>query len=438
MRRLLLWTVGTLAAAALAADPPSIVFILTDDMGYGDVGCNGGTFVPTPNIDRLAGEGIRFTQFSVAAPLCSPSRAALTTGMFPARWRLTSFLQTRAGNRACEQVDFLDPRAPSVARTLKAAGYATGHFGKWHMGGGRDVTNAPPITAYGFDEYASTWESPDPHPDITASDWIWSPRDKVKRWDRTGFFVDKALDFLRRHKDRPCYVNIWPDDMHTPWVPADDAPEGDTPENFRRVLAEYDRQVGRLLDGLRELGIENRTVVVFTSDNGPLPTFQGKRAGGMRGSKFGLYEGGIREPFIVRWPGRVPAGRVDAQTVTSAVDFFPSVCAIAGVKMPGDAACDGEDVSAAWLGRPLVRTRPLFWEYGRNGKGFKFPAGRDRSPNVAMREGSWKLLVNADGSRAELYDLSVDPAEADNLAGKHPDVARRLTGEALKWRKSLP
>jgi arylsulfatase A-like enzyme len=414
-----------LLATVAYAERPNIIFILTDDMGYGDVGCYGGKFVPTPNIDRLASEGTRFTQFSVASPICSPSRVGATTGMFPARWRITSYLQTRAGNRACEQADFLDPKAPTVARTLKAAGYATGHFGKWHMGGGRDVTNAPAITAYGFDEYASTWESPDPHPDITATNWIWSANDKIKRWDRTAFFVDKALDFLRRHKEQPCYVNLWPDDMHTPWVPADDAPKGDKPENFRRVLAEYDRQVGRLMAGLKELGIDEKTLVVFTSDNGPLPTFGGERTGGLRGSKLSLYEGGVREPFIVRWPGRVPAGRLDEQTILNAVDLFPSFCALAGAGVPP--GLDGENMSAAWLGKPVVRKRALFWEYGRNNKSFHYPQGRDRSPNHAVREGNWKLLVNADGSGAELYDLAADPKETRNVATQHPEIMERLS-----------
>ena len=208
-----------LRAADNTSLKPNILFILTDDMGYGDVGCYGGKFAPTPNLDRLARDGIRFTQYYSVSPICSPSRAGVTTGMFPARWNITSFLQTRKGNRACEQADFLDPQAPSLARTLKAAGYATAHFGKWHMGGGRDVTNAPPFAAYGFDEHAGTWESPEPHPDITATNWIWSPHDKVKRWDRTAFFVDKTLDFLRRHKGQSCYVNLWPDDTHTPWCP---------------------------------------------------------------------------------------------------------------------------------------------------------------------------------------------------------------------------
>ena len=436
--RTLLALVALQACIGLTADRPNIIFFLADDMGYGDIGCNGGTFVPTPNIDALARDGIRFTQYTSASPICSPSRAGCTTGQFPARWKITSFLQTREGNRACQQADYLDPKAPSLARTLKAAGYATGHFGKWHMGGGRDVTNAPPFEAYGFDEHAGTWESPDPHPDITGSDWIWSPKDKVKRWNRTAFLVDKALDFLRRHKGQSCYVNVWPDDVHTPWVPADDVPKGETPENFRRVLAEFDQQVGRLMSGLKALGIDGQTLVVFASDNGPLPTFKGKRAAGLRGSKMSLYEGGIRMPCIVRWPGHTVSGRIDGQTVWSAVDLFPSLCAVAGAPLPTDAAFDGEDVSEAWKGNRVERAIPLFWEYGRNDKAFKYPQGRDRSPNLAVRDGKWKLLVNADGAGAELYDLSVDPNESRNLAAENPVVVKRLSAAVLHWRRSLP
>src|SRR6478735_5057179 len=236
------------ALAAGAAERPNLVFVLADDLGPGDLSCYGGKVAETPNLDRMSAEGIRVTQYYSAAPICSPSRVGLTTGMFPARWQITSFLQEKKGNRACEQADFLDPRAPSVARQLKEAGYATAHFGKWHMGGGRDVTEAPKFAAYGFDEHAGTYESPEPHPDITATNWIWSAQDKVKRWDRTAFFIDKTLDFLKRHKgQQPCFVNLWPDDVHTPWVPSDERlseyPNGpEQQRKFRAVLDEYDRQ----------------------------------------------------------------------------------------------------------------------------------------------------------------------------------------------------
>ncbi len=422
---------------------PNIIFLLTDDMGYGDVGCYGGDFAPTPNIDRMAREGIRFTQFTVASPICSPSRTALTTGMFPARWRITCFLQTRAGNLACGQADFLDPTAPSLARTLKESGYATGHFGKWHMGGGRDVVNPPHFDKYGFDEHAGTWESPEPHPDITASNWIWSKDDKVKRWDRTAFFVDKTLDFLRRHRDRPCYVNLWPDDTHTPFVPSQERlseyPNGPAEERkFRAVLDEYDRQIGRLFAGLKELGIDDNTLVVFASDNGPLPTFAGRRTGNLRGSKLSLYEGGIREPFIVRWPGHVPAGQTDTQTVLNGVDLFPSLCSLAGAAAAKGAAFDGEDLSAALLGKPTPRRTPLFWEYGRNNTSFAYPDGAARSPNLAIRDGQWKLLVNDNGEGVELYELLADPQETTNLAASQAETAKRLRERVIAWRKTMP
>jgi len=431
------------AAALTAATKPNIVLILTDDMGYGDIGCYGGTFAPTPNLDRMAREGIRFTQYYSASPICSPSRAGLTTGMAPARWRVTSFLQTRAGNRGCEQADFLDPTAPSLARALKSAGYATGHFGKWHLGGGRDVTNAPPFAAYGFDEHAGTYESPQPHPDITATNWIWSPRDKVKRWDRTGFFVDKTLEFLRRHKDQPCYVNLWPDDTHTPWVPSQERlgqyPAGPEEERkFRAVLDEYDRQLGRLFAGLKECGLDDRTLVIFTSDNGPLPSFRGSRSGGLRGSKLSLYEGGLRMPFLVRWPGRAPSGRVDDRTVLSALDLFPTLCGLAGAPLP-EAGFDGEDLSGALLGSATARRKPLFWEYGRNTNFFAFPRIlRDRSPNLALRDGNWKLLIDASGAGAQLYDLAADPREELDRAAERPELTRRLSERVLSWRRSLP
>ena len=440
----LLVLLSCLWSPAAETNRPNIILILTDDMGFGDIGCYGGKFAPTPHLDRMAKEGIRFTQYYSASPICSPSRTGLLTGMYPARWRITSYLQTRKGNAACEQADFLDPKAPSLARTLKAAGYATGHFGKWHMGGGRDVTNAPPFRAYGFDEHVSTYESPEPHPDITATNWIWSPQDTVKRWNRTAFFVDKTLDFLRRNKGTPCFVNLWPDDVHTPWVPSGERlseyPNGpEQQRKFRAVLDEYDRQFGRFFAGLKDHGLDENTLVIFTSDNGALPTFNGRRSAPFRGSKLSLYEGGIRMPFIVRWPGHVRAGQVDESSVLSAVDLFPSLCAIANVPLPTNVGFDGEDLSAALLGKKMsTRKTALFWEYGRNNDSFSFPQGKDRSPNLAVREGNWKLLINTDGRGVELYDLAKDPSEQDNLATSEASVTTRLSVAVLKWRQALP
>lgn len=442
---LMAWTAGIVLSCwtAGAAERPNIVFVLADDLGPGDLGCYGGTVAPTPQIDRMAAEGTRFSQYYSAAPICSPSRVGLTTGMFPARWQITSFLQEKKGNRACGQADFLDPAAPSVARQLKEAGYATAHFGKWHMGGGRDVTEAPKFAAYGFDEHAGTYESPEPHPDITATNWIWSAQDKVKRWDRTAFFVDKTLDFLKRKKGQPAFINVWLDDVHTPWVPDEMSqvpgePRKETPAKLKRVAVEMDRQMGRLLAGIRELGIENNTLVIFASDNGALPTFQGSRSAGLRGSKLSLYEGGIRLPFIAWWPGTVPAGRTNEDTVIAAVDMLPTFVSLASAKLPKEAALDGEDVGGTLRGESMQRKRTLFWEYGRNNEAFRFPQGRDRSPNVAMRDGRWKVLVNADGGGAELYDVVADRGEAKDLAAEQPERVKEMVRAALEWRRGLP
>jgi arylsulfatase A-like enzyme len=432
--------------AAQAQDPrPNIIFILTDDMGFGDVGCYGGKFVPTPCIDKMAEEGIRFMQYYSAAPISSASRAGLLTGLHPGNWHITSYLQTKAGNKAAEMADFLNPDAQTLPRTLQAAGYKTGHFGKWHLGGGRDVDNAPFITRYGYDEYVSTYESPDPDPLITATQWIWSAEDSIKRWNRTAYFVDKTLDFLRKNKGTPCFVNLWPDDMHTPWVGNSEEqklfPDGESSEkNFRTVLIEYDKQMGRLLEGLKKLGIANNTIVIFTSDNGPAPSFRGSRAGNYRGCKASLYEGGMRMPFIVWSPDRlVPKGKTDRTSVVSALDMFASLCRIAGAPLPDRFKTDGVDMSRALLGDPQSRSKAICWEYRRNdNNAFPKPADNDLSPNLAIREGNWKLLINADGSDMALYNIHDDPRETKPLNEQFPDKMRELAEKALAWRKSLP
>jgi arylsulfatase A-like enzyme len=436
-------------AYAVAHTPPdsrpNIIFILTDDMGFGDIGCFGGQFVPTPNIDRLAENGRKFTQYYSAAPICSPSRAGLLTGMYPGRWKFSTYLDNKKHNRNAGQADFLDPSAPSIARFFKNAGYATGHFGKWHLGGGRDVKNAPGFEQYGYDEHISTYESPDPDPLITATNWIWSDKDSIKRWDRTKYFVDKTLDFLSRHKGRPCFVNLWPDDVHTPWVPRKD-PEytGKYPMNpeeeaaFKLVLKEYDVQIGRLMDGLKQLGIEKNTIIIFTSDNGPLPSFRGSRAAGLRGSKLSLYEGGTRMPFIVCWPGHVPAGTVDESSVINGVDMVPTLARFGGVSLPKDYPGDGIDRSAVLLGKPASRNRDMFWEYGRNNIAFRYPAGRDKSPNLAVRSGEWKLLMNSDGTDIQLFNIVKDKNETTNVADREPAIAAKLKDRLLQWWGALP
>ncbi|MEX2026785.1 MAG: sulfatase/phosphatase domain-containing protein, partial [Pirellulaceae bacterium] len=181
------------------------------------------------------------------------------------------------------------------------------------------------------------------------------------------------------------------------------------------------------------------TLVLFLGDNGPLPTFDQSRTAGLRGSKLSLYEGGIRVPCIAWCPGRVPAGQVNEETVLSAIDFFPSLCAIAAAKLPESYAADGEDLSGALLGGSPARSKPLFWEYGRNQTSFAYPKeAHHRSPNVAVRDASWKLLINADGSGAQLFHLGSDPKETTDVAPKQLEEVARLRELALQWWQSLP
>ncbi len=309
---------GVAGHSAVAADKarPNILIVFVDDLGWGDLACYGGAEVPTPNLDRLASAGTRFTQFYTASPICSASRCGLLTGQCPARWRITSYLQAKAGNRICEQADYLDPHAPSYVRTFKNAGYATAHVGKWHLGGGRDVTDAPKFAAYGYDIGFGTYESPEPAAALGLKSTPWSDQlepQQVPRHDRTRWMVDATLDFIGEHGKQPWLVNLWLDDVHTPFRPSEEerrkAGQGTGTVEYRAVLRETDRQLGRLFDGLRALQLEANTLVILAGDNGPEPSFARKRTAGLRGMKWSLYEGGIRTPLIVRWPAVVPARR---------------------------------------------------------------------------------------------------------------------------------
>lgn len=424
--------------AAVTQSRPNIICILTDDMGLGDLGVYHHVYA-TPNLDKIAAGGIRFTNYYSASPVCSPSRVGYITGMAPAKWNITNYLNTRRHNRACQQQDFLDPAAPTISKLLQASGYATAHFGKWHMGGGRDVDNAPSISEYGLDEWSSTWESPVPDPLLTAGNWIWTNEDSIKRWDRTAYFVDKTIAFLEKNRGKPCYINLWPDDVHTPWVPFKDTARGgfSSEESFVKVLHEYDKQMGRLIDYLSTSGLARNTIVIFTSDNGPAPNFRHQRSAGLRGQKISLYEGGIRMPMLVWAPGFVKKPSVDSTSVIVAMDLMPSLGRLAGLKV--EASSDGQDMSKALMGQPTIRATPVFWEYGRSDNGFfNYPKPADRSPQLAMRSGHWKFLLNADGSGAELYHLQHDPGETKNLAEQEKLITQQLAGELLAWWNSLP
>ena len=305
------------------------------------------------------------------------------------------------------------------------------------------MTNAPAFKEYGYDLGFGTYESPEPHPDITGTNWIWSAHDKVKRWDRTRWMVDQTVDFMKADGTKPAFINLWLDDPHTPWIPSEEqmnqrGPRGENRQNLRGVLVEMDKQIGRLMAAIKELNSERETLVIFMSDNGPLPTFQQTRTAGLRGSKLSLYEGGVRVPMIAWWPKQIPAGRVEEKAVFSSLDFFPTFSELGGARIPAEMKPEGQNMSAVLFGKSLEREKPLFWEYGRNTNSFAYGRGENRSPNVAMREGNWKLLVQDDGTRVELYDLEKDRAESANLAAAEKERAERMKKAALEWRRSLP
>lgn len=453
--RFLLFVLLISISVAAAAKQPNIIVVFIDDMGWEDFSCYGNREAQTPHCDRLAAEGIRFDQFYINSPVCSPSRCALTTGQYPQRWQITSFLNNRRDNARRGIADWLDPEAPSLARMLKQNGYTTGHFGKWHLGGQRDVDDAPWIPEYGFDETLTNFEGMgakllpmtlkpgDDEPgriweraEILGGPVIWMQRSEI-----TAGFVNAATAFIDRAAaaEQPFYINLWPDDVHSPyWPPVSAWGDGSRRRLYLSVLEEMDRQFGRLFDHIRNSPqLRDNTLILVCSDNGP--DVDAGSAGPFRGTKATLYEGGTRSPLIVWGPGwidRDKAGLHNETSVFSAMDLVPSLLQIAGVQPPEDVVFDGESLAAVLLGESTQSRRaPLFW---RRPPDRKFAYGAGPLPDLSVREGNWKLLCDYDGGRVELYDLAADPGEANNLADRHPETAARLTDALRQWNEAMP
>ncbi len=421
---------------------PNIVFILADDLGWGDLSCYGNRRFHTPHLDRLAAQGTLFTQYYQAGSVCSPTRASLLTGRFPAELRIHGHLATPEQNAKRDMPNQLDPAVPTLPRLLRAAGYTTIHVGKWHLG--RSDKGGDGLKEYGFD--CAEWI------DCRQGDRnLWSV---AERPNATAELVDSAVALIRRHRDQPFYCQLWFHDPHAPLGPSPEqmkpfrrgVPEGFTsPEMvYAATVVEMDRQIGRLLTALAEMDLERNTLVIFSSDNGPEDIEISNAswsafgsAGPLRGRKRSLYEGGIRVPFVVRWPGQVPAGRVDRTSVVASVDLLPTLCTLAGAAVPDEAAAKvrGENATAALQGQAdWGRRTPLFWQW--RFRVFNHPW--NRCPQLAVREGPWKLLLNPDRSRVELYDISADPGEQNNVAGQRPEVVEALAEKVLAWEKTLP
>lgn len=433
---LLLAPVGALFATE--PSKPNIVFLLADDLGGSDLHCYGHPYSRTPNIDSLARDGTRFTQFYATGATCCPTRTGLMTSKFPATYP-TYPANGGFANRV------------TITELLKKQGYATGHFGKWHIG-----PEQKPGT-YGIEA-------------INSDDDEQGGTKKKKQADdrgRDAHIYDDAIEFIEQHKGGPFYVNVWGHISHNPVNPTDalvkrwsslkvkdsDFPSqmhdkfndvrqagGDVDNAMRRYLADVeslDDSVGRLLKRLDELGLSKNTIVVFSTDQGADMTKAGDGGlrfnqmgfnGALRGGKHTHWEGGVRVPWLVRWPGHVPAGRTDVQSVLSGADWLPTLCAVAGVKINA-ADFDGEDTSAAWLGKSShVRTKPLLWKTSSTGS------------ESFIRDGQWKLRhpTRKNGGEVELYDLSTDPAESKNLAAQHPAIVKRLSTKVEAWVGTLP
>jgi arylsulfatase A-like enzyme len=435
---LLALSVSLRAAAADAR--PNILFILADDLGWGDLSCYGNTSLKTPNLDRLAQQGTLFTQFYVNGSVCSPSRSAFFTSQYPARNRIHGHFATPEQNTARGMVQFLDPKVPNVATTLKGAGYATAHIGKWHLG---TNSGGPPIAEYGFDFVGSG----------EGGGAGVNKADPFYRANSTRLFVDEALTFIQGRGDKPFYLQLWTLVPHATLNPTPEQMKPflsfsnpDLPHKSARTIyyasvSELDTQIGRLMRELERLGLAENTLVIFSSDNGPEDIFVQNAghsgvgsAGPFRGRKRSLYEGGVRTPFIARLPGKIPAGRVDNTSVVAGVDFFPTVCRLTNVPLPAAHAIDGEDASDVLFGQPRPRKTPLMWDWRFNIAGHVW----HRSPQLAIREADWKLLVNPDRSRAELYDIPRDPMQVNNVAAAHPEIVARLAERVIAWHGELP
>lgn len=429
---------GTNSPEKLLVKQPNIIYIFADDWGWGDLSVHGNEQVKTPNIDILAKEGTDFYQFSVSSPVCSPSRAAVMTGQFPSRNNINQHFATIEHHERAGMPDWLDSKAEMLPRILKDAGYATAHFGKWHLTNVQ-IKDAPLPTEYGYDEYGA----------FNLPGYNMPPSETATQ----------AIDFIKRHKDQPFFVNLWIHETHTPHYPEPALMKEyehlkEQEMLYSAIIAAGDRDVGKIMALLKELNIDDNTLVIFSSDNGPEVTGERKfmdddstgpgfgtyysvgKTLGLKGAKRSLYAGGVRVPFIARWPGVVPAGAIDKTSVLNAVDLLPTFADLAGATLPSKYVSDGESIRLALTGETFERSKVMYWVWPP-GKGSKSTA-TPNWPNYGIQRGDWKLLVNDSLGIEELYQVKEDWYEKTNVAEQHHDVVQALRAEMLRLQQEFP
>ena len=400
------------ALAKAAGERPNFVVIFTDDQGYQDVGCFGSPKIKTPNLDRMAAEGMKFTDFYVAASVCSPSRAALLTGCYPSRTGVTRVLFPR------DNVG-LKTETKTIAEVLKTRGYATACIGKWHLG------HKPPHlpTFRGFDSYFGIPYSNDmrPTPLMRNTETVEEPANQATLTQR---YTEEAVTFLKANKAKPFFLYLPHTMPHVPLAASERFKGKSARGLYGDVIEEIDWSTGEILKAIKELGIDSRTLVIYTSDNGP---WLSKKAHGgcslpLRDGKFSTYEGGMRMPCIMRWPGKIPAGTLCSEMALT-MDFLPTLAKLAGADLPAGYELNGKDISAL-MTRPGAKTPHEAFFYYRG------------TTLEAVRSGKWKAILYAKDSDGqpgrphELYDLKADISEKTDVAADNADVVKRLAALA--------
>ena len=434
---------ATNSAYGKSGERPNIVLIMADDLGYMDVHCYGNERQETPRLDRLASQGMRFTDGYSAAPVCTPTRAAIMTGLSPARLAITNhapgngprFRPKGSNLQSADWTTYLDLDHVTVAERLRDAGYATGFVGKWHLSHrkGKNAKGSwePQLRAeyQGFDLNVGgcSYGGPPSYFEPYRIPNIKPLRDGAYLPDR---LADECIDFVKKQQEKPFFLCWWPYSVHYPFQ----APEALSEKYKSRVgrnlknpvyagmIEGMDRSIGRFLDQLDELKLSDNTLVIFTSDNGAF----GADSRPLRGAKGYLFEGGIRVPWIARWPGVIKPGVESAEPVIS-TDLYYTLLDAAGIQPPADLPRDGASLKPLFQGEETLDREAIYFHYPN----YAFHKGN--RPGSAIRAGDYKLILRYDDGSLELYNLKDDLGETNNLADAKPDLARKLHGRLKQW-----